>query len=465
MRCSSGLARAPLLAPAGAARRPPDGPRRAPRGDRHRRRRGVAAVPLQRAKRAPRARASTPTTRRRSSSGPTGCSTASAPSRTPCGFGYPTGPQSVAAVAAEATGASLLDAFNGLLLAIPVLTALAALAALEWLRRRAAGCSPPRSPACRTWPPPSSPRAPSRRRRWRCWCWLRGRAGALGRRAAADAASPTRSRAHGRWPDPARGRRASSSTASRGSPGSRSPCPIWLALERRHRAAAHRRRGALRDGARRHRAGDRRGGGRGGRGAARSRPRSSRGSSARSATCRPRRAGSARRSSPARRSGSGRRATSGSSAATSSRAYPAAGARAAGSGARRLGARFAAATGAWWRWAPRGDRLRRRQAVRVDLRRGQGARGDGAAGRGRGALAACSRRRGCRARRPAALRARRVVALALGAPSPPSSRSRAAPVGFDQRGDELEQLAGLVQGARSPSSASTASPATGCAGR
>ena len=48
-------------------------------------------------------------------------------------FGYPTGPQSVAAVAAEATNASLLDAFNGLLLAIPVLTALTALAALDWL--------------------------------------------------------------------------------------------------------------------------------------------------------------------------------------------------------------------------------------------------------------------------------------------------------------------------------------------
>ncbi len=48
-------------------------------------------------------------------------------------FGYPTGPQSVAAVAAEATNASLLEAFNGLLVAIPVLTALAALAALDWL--------------------------------------------------------------------------------------------------------------------------------------------------------------------------------------------------------------------------------------------------------------------------------------------------------------------------------------------
>ncbi len=48
-------------------------------------------------------------------------------------FGYPTGPQSVAAAAAETTNSSLLDAFNGLLLAIPVLTALAALALLESL--------------------------------------------------------------------------------------------------------------------------------------------------------------------------------------------------------------------------------------------------------------------------------------------------------------------------------------------
>jgi hypothetical protein len=58
-------------------------------------------------------------------------------------FGYPTGPQSVAAAAAEATNASLLDAFNGLLLAIPVLTALAALAMLADLPpgRRVAAAS------------------------------------------------------------------------------------------------------------------------------------------------------------------------------------------------------------------------------------------------------------------------------------------------------------------------------------
>ena len=46
-------------------------------------------------------------------------------------FGYPIGPQAVAVIAAQVTGASLVSAFNGLLLAIPVLTALTALAALE----------------------------------------------------------------------------------------------------------------------------------------------------------------------------------------------------------------------------------------------------------------------------------------------------------------------------------------------
>jgi hypothetical protein len=49
-------------------------------------------------------------------------------------FGYPVGPQSLVAVVAEATGVSLVDAFNGLLLAIPALTALAALALLGGLR-------------------------------------------------------------------------------------------------------------------------------------------------------------------------------------------------------------------------------------------------------------------------------------------------------------------------------------------
>ena len=45
-------------------------------------------------------------------------------------FGYPIGPQAVAVIAAQVTGASLVSAFNGLLLAIPALTALTALAGL-----------------------------------------------------------------------------------------------------------------------------------------------------------------------------------------------------------------------------------------------------------------------------------------------------------------------------------------------
>ncbi len=49
-------------------------------------------------------------------------------------WGYPVGPQSLVAVIAKGTGASLIDAFNGLLMAIPALTALAALAVLGALR-------------------------------------------------------------------------------------------------------------------------------------------------------------------------------------------------------------------------------------------------------------------------------------------------------------------------------------------
>ncbi len=49
-------------------------------------------------------------------------------------WGYPVGPQSLVAAVAQATGASLLDAFNGLLVAIPALTALAALSLLGHLR-------------------------------------------------------------------------------------------------------------------------------------------------------------------------------------------------------------------------------------------------------------------------------------------------------------------------------------------
>jgi hypothetical protein len=48
-------------------------------------------------------------------------------------FGYPLGPQSLVAAVAEGTGASPESAFNGLLVAIPLLTALAALALLREL--------------------------------------------------------------------------------------------------------------------------------------------------------------------------------------------------------------------------------------------------------------------------------------------------------------------------------------------
>jgi hypothetical protein len=48
-------------------------------------------------------------------------------------FGYPIGPQALTAIFAEATGIDLVAAFNGLLLAIPALTALAALGALAEL--------------------------------------------------------------------------------------------------------------------------------------------------------------------------------------------------------------------------------------------------------------------------------------------------------------------------------------------
>ena len=58
-------------------------------------------------------------------------------------FGYPVGPQALVASVSEGTGIDLLDAFNGLLAAIPALTALAALSLLghlaPWRRGVAAG--------------------------------------------------------------------------------------------------------------------------------------------------------------------------------------------------------------------------------------------------------------------------------------------------------------------------------------
>ena len=57
-------------------------------------------------------------------------------------LGYPVGPQALAASVSEGTGVSLVESFNGLLIAIPALTALAALSALAilppWRRALAA---------------------------------------------------------------------------------------------------------------------------------------------------------------------------------------------------------------------------------------------------------------------------------------------------------------------------------------
>ena len=85
-------------------------------------------------------------------------------------FGYPIGPQAVAAISATVTGTTLISAFNGLLLAIPALTALAALGALGELpvgRRVAVAVL---IGICPTSPRRFSPRARSRRPRWRCSC-------------------------------------------------------------------------------------------------------------------------------------------------------------------------------------------------------------------------------------------------------------------------------------------------------
>ena len=49
------------------------------------------------------------------------------------GFGYPVGPQALAAAVSEGTATELDDAFNGIIIAIPALTALAALSALGGL--------------------------------------------------------------------------------------------------------------------------------------------------------------------------------------------------------------------------------------------------------------------------------------------------------------------------------------------
>ena len=273
--------------------------------------------------------------------------------------------------------------------------------------------------------------------------------GELGRPPARRAiAEPHPRRAMVRGADPARRRRASSSTASRGSPGSRSRCPIWLALELATGRPAHRRRRAARRRAPPPR-GDRRGGGRRGRRGRRLLGRPALGV----------------RRQGRRGAGVGRQAQLAGVPRRGARHL--AGGRLPGRPRRRRRRLSGAGARACWprRSAPLAAVRRRdwglvamgasavivyvgRRAVRLDLRRGQGARGDVAAGRARGALRPVSprggERRGRRRSRPATSSAA-IVARRLARAST-FLALRAAPVGFDQRGNELESLAGLVQG-------------------
>ena len=145
-------------------------------------------------------------------------------------FGYPTGPQSVAAAAAETTNSSLLGRLQRPPARDPGAHRARGPRGARAPPARRGGRSPHPSPACRTWPPPSWPRAPSRRPRWRSWCsrsrsrWASW-AGACPR-------APTSLTHGGRWSWrwSCSWSRACSSTAFQGSPGSRSAAPIWLAL-------------------------------------------------------------------------------------------------------------------------------------------------------------------------------------------------------------------------------------------
>ena len=355
-------------------------------------------------------------------------------------------PAVVVAAIAEATNASLLDVFNGLLLAIPVLTGLTALALCGAFARS------PRIAAASLAGLPFLAASFLAQSAFKETVDGPARARLRGVRPRPSPGEPTAGRTWQRRPrrGDARGlmlvRRerlrlqrpgAGLVRAHRG--------PIWLVLARTGAARVDSR--ALRSGAAAAPPGARRGGGVArGRGGV-LRRRSSPASSTRSETSRRPRAGSARRSSRARHWGSGPRATSGSS-----------------------GARSPAPTRRWrWGcWRPRSAPWRPSAAATsalvavgaaavivyvgarlfaVDLRGGEGAGRDGAPGRWWSALGALlgARRQGLGARLPAQAssagsspwRCRVSTFLAL----------RAAPVGFDQRGRRARAaLAGLVRG-------------------
>ena len=83
--------------------------------------------------------------------------------------GYPLGPHALAATLGTGLRVSVVQGFTAVMLAVPMLTALAAYAGLERVRPAGAG-SARCSPASPTWPRRTSHRRPSRRRSRRCSC-------------------------------------------------------------------------------------------------------------------------------------------------------------------------------------------------------------------------------------------------------------------------------------------------------
>ncbi len=84
--------------------------------------------------------------------------------------GYPLGPHAIVVALNKGLGIGLVQGFSGLTIAVAVLAPLTALAAFAELPLAAAHRRRPSSSASPTWSPPTSPRAPSRRRCRRCSC-------------------------------------------------------------------------------------------------------------------------------------------------------------------------------------------------------------------------------------------------------------------------------------------------------
>ena len=78
--------------------------------------------------------------------------------------GYPLGPHAIVVALNKGLGIGLVQGFSGLTVAVAVLAPLTALAAFAELPPLPARPPAPSSSASPTWSPPTSPRAPSRRR-------------------------------------------------------------------------------------------------------------------------------------------------------------------------------------------------------------------------------------------------------------------------------------------------------------